>query len=134
LSGLPAPVKTHLGLLLRRVAVTSVIGFVLAVLQLFTGTANVLSSNAFNLTVAALAGVGAWPHAIEAHYTVRLKLRRRTGRKAARGRGATPRSMIRLHRHTSRGAARTRRRLACPATPMPTSATLPSVRSDTRER
>ncbi|WP_329060482.1 hypothetical protein [Amycolatopsis sp. NBC_01480] len=135
LFSLPAQVNTHIGLLVRKVAVTCAIGFVLAVLQVVTGAANILSSNALSLTIAVLAGVGAWPHAIEAHYTVRQKLLRRTQRQATRGRSATPRSMVQLNRPAPRCAAHTvRRRVARPSAPMPASASFPPGRVDVGER
>jgi hypothetical protein len=107
LHSLPTHAKTHLGLLARRAGWTSVIGFILAILQFITGVANLQSANAFSLTIAALAGVGAWPHAIEAHCTGRRSVRRPTRRPMTRGRGATPRSMVQLNRRTSHGPTRT---------------------------
>jgi hypothetical protein len=92
LHGLPLEAKRHIGLLARKATWASLIGFVLAVLQAITGVANLQSSNAVSLTIAALAGVGAWPHAIEARYTVRRSVRRR---------------MVQLNRRTSHGTTRT---------------------------
>lgn len=103
----PTHAKTHLGLLARKAGWTSVIGFILAILQFITGVANLQSANAFSLTIAALAGVGAWPHAIEAHYTGRRSVRRPTRCPMTRGRGATSRSKVQLNRRTSHGPTRT---------------------------
>jgi hypothetical protein len=71
---LPTSVRQHLALLRWKTCGIAALGFVVAVLQVFFSSTKFASSGTIDLVIVTLAGVGTWPHAIEAHFIVKQRL------------------------------------------------------------